>query len=223
MSPLVLSSKIIFLFDLDDTLIDSAALHEAAFRDVLARRAPDILRHFYYENFKGQPTAVVFRKLGFNDENTVKALTAEKQSEYRRRAANELKPIPNAVELLSHLDATGRRLFLVTGGSAESVKGSLSSAGLNRFFQGVIASEDVCEPKPDPEPYKACLEKYGLRAEDSLVVEDSLHGVRAAQSAGIDVVGVNNPLLAYLDDNFFPTLFALGKALGQPIPKEACL
>lgn len=204
-----------FLFDLDGTLIDSSALHETAFRAVLGRHAPELSTAFDYEAAKGKATAEVFAGLGVTGTERIAALTQEKQSEYRRRVASELKAFTNAAGLLRHLRDEGRRLFAVTGSSSGSARRGLEATGLIDYFEGIVTADDVSAHKPDPEPFLHCLRTYGLAPEACVVVEDAASGVASAQAAGLDVLGVHNPLLEAFEIRVFPDLYELGREFGQ--------
>jgi len=209
-------SKKAFLFDLDDTLIDSGSLHEAAYRMVLARHHLERLLEFDYASHQGRKTADVFRSLGVGDEKVVNLLTEEKQAEYRRSAEIALKALPNAIDLLGHLRKNNRRLFLVTSSSATSVKKGLIALNSMDFFEGMVTAEDVTTAKPSPEPYLFCMHKYKLDVSECVAIEDSPNGVLSAQKAGLDVMGVHNLMLKNLVKHFYADLFALGEALDQP-------
>jgi beta-phosphoglucomutase-like phosphatase (HAD superfamily) len=60
----------------------------------------------------------------------------------------------------------------------------------------VLAREDYTRSKPDPEPYLAGLSRFGARAEECIVVEDSQRGLQAALAAGIDCAIVHNAFTA---------------------------
>ena len=59
-------------------------------------------------------------------------------------------------------------------------------------FAFVFAGDVVSKKKPDPEIYLLALEKAGLPADNSLVVEDSQNGVLAAKKAGLSVLVTTN-------------------------------
>src|SRR5690606_18407119 len=58
------------------------------------------------------------------------------------------------------------------------------------FFEAVVTAEDITHPKPHPEPYLVTAAHLGVKPEACLVVEDSVHGVRAGLAAGCRVVGI---------------------------------
>lgn len=60
-------------------------------------------------------------------------------------------------------------------------------------FDAILTRENVSRIKPDPEVYHLALETLGVRADEALVFEDSLPGLRAAHAAGIQTVVVRDP------------------------------
>jgi len=207
------AGKTNFLFDLDDTLIDSGAVHEAAYRHMFALHAPEHLVTFDYAACRGRTTADVLRAMGYG-EDIVTAMSADKQVDYRRRIEAELKTLPNALDLLRHLRGE-KKLYLVTGSTRDSALKALNVTGLDGFFAGVVTGGDAPRSKPAPDLYLYCLEKYRLDPASCLAIEDSEHGAVAARGAGIAVVGVHNSAIASLCDASFPDLFALGATVGQ--------
>lgn len=199
----------IFLFDWDGTLADSAAVHEMAFRDVLAQWRPDLLSCFDYAAHLGCPTREVFARLGVGDSLECSRLTRLKQARYVEKLdQGALALFQGARELLTRLQQQGRGLFLVTGGSRTSISRALRSTGVDGFFNGIITADDITRGKPDPEGLRLCLERYGLRPQDCVVVEDAASGIAAARALRLPVIGVHDPNVRKRADVWFPTLSA---------------
>jgi beta-phosphoglucomutase-like phosphatase (HAD superfamily) len=83
----------------------------------------------------------------------------------------------------------------------------LEGTGLRPYFRAVVDGHQVERPKPFPDVYLRAAELLGVRAADCVVFEDSHSGVSAAQSAGMQVIGlctthVNLPGTAINVDNF---------------------
>jgi len=53
----------------------------------------------------------------------------------------------------------------------------------------IFSAQQVNQPKPYPDIYHFALESLNLQPSETLAVEDSIAGVRAAVAAGIEVVG----------------------------------
>ena len=60
------------------------------------------------------------------------------------------------------------------------------------FFDGVVVSADVHTVKPDIKIYKHLLEKYSLKAEECLFIDDRADNVEGALKAGMKAVQFRN-------------------------------
>ena len=176
------------LFDLDGTLVNSDAGHEAAYLAVLREHCPEALDRFSYDQLKGRPTREAFRHLGLDEE-----LAPLKQLDYRRQVARGDVPIlPGAFDLLEELRSRKHRLFLVTGASREGTDAVLRAHNLDVFFEGLVVGEDTNFGKPDPAPYLACLRTFQLEAKNCIAIEDSGNGLTSALAAGLRTVYVQS-------------------------------
>jgi len=203
------------LFDLDGTLVDSSPLHAQAFRHVLEVERPDLVPAFHYDPLKGLTTREAFVRLGIQDGKQLARCIAAKQAHYRKSVADgRLAPLPGARQLLQDCVRARRRLFLVTSGSAPSVRLALGSLDLLHLFEGVVTSDEVRIGKPAPDPFLYCLNQHHLETTTSVAIEDATSGVVSARAAGLAVIGVNNPQIATAVDWFFEDLPALRSAIG---------
>lgn len=58
------------------------------------------------------------------------------------------------------------------------------------FNGGILTKEDVQHKKPNPEVYLKVLDKHNCGPEECIVIEDSLSGVQAAKTAGIETINI---------------------------------
>ena len=100
--------------------------------------------------------------------------------------------MPGAREILTWLRERYYPLALATSGGRRHVDFCLDRFALREHFLFVRTREDVNRRKPDPEIYLRCSTDLGIEPERMLVVEDSLHGVRAAKAAGAHCVGLRS-------------------------------
>ena len=72
--------------------------------------------------------------------------------------------------------------------------------GIFEYFDKVICADDVGvgRTKPNPDLFLLALNQLQVRKEEAIVFEDSPNGIKAAQSAGIFVVAVPNPVTSSL-------------------------
>ena len=64
----------------------------------------------------------------------------------------------------------------------------------------ICAGDDVASKKPDPAIYMLVAERCGVRPRDCLVLEDTRHGLEAAQAAGMNCIVTPSELAR--DDSF---------------------
>jgi beta-phosphoglucomutase len=200
-------SRAHFLFDWDGTLADSSSLHEEAFKKILKDAGADYLRAFDYHEAKGLTTDQVLRRLGIENDILRSRMVAEKQKLYRDSVhRNGLSLIEGTQDLLQFLSDKGVTMYIITGSSRISCDTGLRRTGIERFFKGVVTSDDVPINKPDPAIYRYCIHQFSLDVRQCLAVEDARNGVVSARAAGLDVVGVNNSDVADWSDWFFPSI-----------------
>ena len=189
------------LFDLDGTLVDSNACHERAYLTVLRPRLPELAATFDYEPCKGRRTRDALRDMGLTDEALIEEINAAKQQAYRDLVEEgAVVFLPGARELLSELRSRGKRLFLVTGGSARSTAQVLGRLGISEWFEAIVTADDIVNSKPAPDCWLQCLAVARVEASRTVAIEDARNGIISARAAGVDVIGVNNPQLTDLPE-----------------------
>ncbi|WP_062378298.1 HAD-IA family hydrolase [Demequina pelophila] len=102
--------------------------------------------------------------------------------------------IPGAVDAIATIPAG--RWGIATTAPHAATRRRVAEAGFPEP-PVVVASEDVINTKPDPEPYETAADQLGTRAEECVVFEDSVVGVTAAVASGATVVivgGVDAPV-----------------------------
>lgn len=176
------------VFDFGGVLVDWNP--EYLFRDVFSDRAE--LDHFL-ENVcnsdwnerqdAGRPLSEAVRTL------------QEKHPEYHeqiRRYYDEWTtmlrgPIVRNVALLEPLKARFR-LFGLSNWSAETFPIARDLYPFFDMFEGIVISGEEGMKKPDERIYRVLLDRYGLRADECLFIDDSEPNVRAAGALGFRTI-----------------------------------
>ena len=100
---------------------------------------------------------------------------------------DELRAIEGISELLRSLTM---RLCVASNSHLDRVRHSLEVTGLLQFFDPHVFSAIMVERgKPAPDLFLFAAQRLNVSPADCLVVEDSVHGIIAAQAAGMEVVG----------------------------------
>jgi HAD superfamily hydrolase (TIGR01509 family) len=100
-----------------------------------------------------------------------------------------LEPAPGVRQLLPRLARAG--WGLAVGSSSRNARDVLQAAGLSPHFQVVVTPQDVPGNSPTKtDVFRAAAERLGLPPADLIVIEDAVHGVRAAHEADLPCVAV---------------------------------
>jgi HAD superfamily hydrolase (TIGR01509 family) len=98
---------------------------------------------------------------------------------------------PGALELLMELRQSGVKTALVTM-SMRRMALAVVEAIPFQAFDVVVAGDDVTHGKPHPEPYLKAAELLGVEPGECIAIEDSVTGLRSAESAGCLPLGIVN-------------------------------
>lgn len=119
--------------------------------------------------------------------------------EYKRELNQALKPLPGVLEYLHSAKEQGLRLAVASSSARDWVEGHLERLGLLELFEVIRTREWVERTKPDPALFLRAAEGLGLEPGQTIVLEDSLNGVKAAKAAGAFTVAIPNRLTRHLD------------------------
>lgn len=99
--------------------------------------------------------------------------------------------IPGSVDILKTLKKR-YRVYGLTNWSAETFPTALELFDFLHLFEGIVVSGDEKMIKPDKEIFQLLLDRYGLKAEDSLFIDDNADNIEAAREMGFNVIHFKN-------------------------------
>lgn len=94
------------------------------------------------------------------------------------------------VEGIDYLKGEGLKVGCVTNKAAAFTVPLLKAMGIYEKFDIVVSGDTTPKKKPDPMPLLHAANQLGVKAENCLMVGDSMHDVEAARNAGFQVVCV---------------------------------
>ncbi len=210
------------IFDFNGTLSDDEPVLQRVFAEIfMAYLGWRMTPEEYYLRLAGRSDReiveiAVAERTGSLDANRplVSRLLALRRERYLQIVEDECPIRPATEELVGHLVDAGHVLAIVTGAQRADVDFVLSHSGVGPHFDVRVTEEDVRRGKPDPEGFLAAAARLGVLPEETLVLEDSLAGVRAARAAKMRCIAVTGTHDAdTLAAEGVPTVDALSPAL----------
>ena len=96
-------------------------------------------------------------------------------------------PVPGSLELVEHLAQSSIRIFGITNFGTEFWAMFRPTAPVFDLFTDIVVSGAEKIAKPDPRIYQLAIDRFGVRAEHSLFVDDRLENVVSARNFGLQV------------------------------------
>jgi HAD superfamily hydrolase (TIGR01509 family) len=178
----------VYLFDVDGTLLDSAADIVGAIQEALAANGRAAAADFdFLKNSIGHHLAAPFGEI-FPDYNSaqIDELIRQYRVIYLGRGHKQTHVYPGVPEALAALP--GRKSTATTKGTP-TTRAVLEQFGLIQYFDHVQGT-DGFPYKPAPDVILTALAALGARPEDCLMVGDSAADMEAGKRAGVKTCAV---------------------------------
>ena len=203
--------KNIFI-DLDDTLYDFSAASREAFKETY-----DLL---HYERFfssfdhymdiyspynlelwriygEGKITKDELNRMRYRHPlQVIGADNPELADTFCREALGRIPTkgnlIPGAIELLEYLRPK-YRMFILSNGFTELQSRKMATAGIDKYFDDIILSEEIGINKPHPELFEYALKKSNSRLQESIMIGDMFDtDIKGAENIGMHQIFFNS-------------------------------
>jgi|TARA_B110000914_G_scaffold223071_1_gene237803 beta-phosphoglucomutase-like phosphatase (HAD superfamily)/dTDP-glucose pyrophosphorylase len=183
------------IFDLDGVLVDTKKIHFDALNKALKSvKAKEISFKDHLNIYDGLPTnkklAILNKKknLDIKLNSIVAKLKQKHTSNLLCKNIKFNSKIYNAFSKLSK----NYKISLATNAVKKTLNTCIKKLKIKKFIFQSYSNEDVINNKPHPEVYLKCLVNMGLKPSETLIFEDSHHGVMAAQDSGCLLYTVKN-------------------------------
>src|SRR5690554_7735140 len=180
------------IFDMDGVIVDTEPVHKYAYFRHFEELGIDVSEELY-ATFTGNSTKNVYQKLidNFGIDNAVEQLVQRKRSLFNEAfdTKPDLELISGVEHLIKDLYRDDLELILASSASKSTISRVFNRFGLDEFFSHKVSGEDFPKSKPDPAIFLHAASLSKNRKEDSIIIEDSTSGVKAACASGIFCVG----------------------------------
>ena len=183
-----------FIFDLDGVIVDTAKYHYLAWKK-LANNLNIDFTHEHNELLKGVSrvrSLEIILGLGnveASDEQKNEWLV-QKNKEYLEYIdkMDDSEILPGVMEVLNFLKENNQPIIL--GSASKNARPILEKVNILNYFDDIVDGNDVSNAKPDPEVFIVGAKKANQTNENSIVFEDSVAGIEAANVAGMTSIGI---------------------------------
>ncbi|MBP6000858.1 MAG: beta-phosphoglucomutase [Flavobacterium sp.] len=194
-------NKKAFIFDLDGVIVDTAKYHFLAWQKLANQLGIDFT-HEHNESLKGVSrvrSLEIILALG-----NVQATEAEKNKwlvqkneEYLSYLVtmDEKELLPDVPRVLAFLKE--HQQFIALGSASKNARPILEKTNILHYFDAIVDGNDVSNAKPDPEVFIRAAQLVGVSNTNSIVFEDSVAGIQAANTAQMISIGVGDPLVLH--------------------------
>ena len=181
------------LFDMDGVVVDNLPYHVDAWLLFCERNQIPLTREVFYRELNGMNSKDTFEWFYKREMSRaeVEVLEEEKELIYRDFYRDHIQPAPGLLEFLKDLRSHGIKTALATSAGPGNIDFIVDGLGIRDQFDAIIGGAEVRKGKPDPEIYLKAAELVGIEPSACWVIEDSLQGIAAGQSAGMRVVGIS--------------------------------
>jgi phosphoglycolate phosphatase len=178
------------LFDLDGTLVDSAADLADSLNIVLRRaglRAVDLAETRMM--IGDGALKLVERGLAATGGDAADGprLLPQFLAEYAARATAQTRLYPGARRIIEDLRSRFR-MAVVTNKPEAASRAILDALSMGSLIDVIIGGDTLAHRKPRPEPLLAALAQLDVGADEAVMVGDNHHDVEAAHAAGLPAI-----------------------------------
>lgn len=177
----------VYLFDVDGTLVDSAADICGAIQAVLAKCSRHDIEDAFLKRYIGRHLLDLFQDIfPSHSPAEIESLICDYRAAYPARNHASTSPYPGVKETLAALP--GRKGTATTKGTP-TTRIVLEMFGLLPYFDHVQGT-DGFPAKPAPDVIHRALEALGANPQDCLLVGDSPADMEAGRRAGVKTCAV---------------------------------
>ncbi len=190
------------MFDLDGTLVDSVPDLAAAIDAMLADLSRQSAGEEKVRQWVGNGAQVLVQRalanrIDVNFDALQGQTLVEQQAahqlflkHYRSISGRFSGLYPGVLQCLKKLQEADVTLAVITNKPVEFVPRLLSHLGIDSYFSDYLGGDSLELKKPHPQPLIYLLDRFGLNANQALMVGDSRNDIEAARAAGVASLAV---------------------------------
>src|SRR5215207_1010685 len=177
------------LFDVDGTLVDSNFLHVHAWYRAFNEATVGVEAWRIHRSI-GMDGSTLVSSLAEGADDDTRSRLKDLHSRYYQEAAQLLRRLPGARDLLEAVDNLGLQIVLATSAPEDELSILREVLASDDLVSAVTSSKDVDTAKPQPDIVQVALDRAGVGAANAVFVGDTVWDVEACERAGVPTIGV---------------------------------
>lgn len=130
-----------------------------------------------------------------NDPNiedaTIEQMVKEFNSIYKNECESLIELFDGVAETLDKLHKAGVTLLIASNNIRSVLDRLTARLNIAQYFDGIVCADDVVNAKPAPDIALLAIERYNVKASETLVVGDSTFDMDMGRGANCDLCGVS--------------------------------
>ena len=177
------------IFDFDGVIVDSEVLASRAFTKYFNNLGYSLKEQYFY-SYAGMKTVEVIDRLSKKYQISDKNKFSDEI--FKIISTIYLKDLSLVEGAQEYIKNSKKVHFIGSNSNKERIIEGLNIVGMSNMFppSKIYSFDMVKKPKPHPDIYLKVISDNDLIAEETIVLEDSGVGVKAAKSAGLRVFGI---------------------------------
>ena len=174
------------IFDMDGVIFDSERPVLAGWQDIARKYSiPDIETPYYKcIGVNSVKTREIFLDFYGADFPYDKYKAEQSHNFHAKYDGGKLPLMPYIRETLELIRSAGISAAVASSTRSAVVLQQIADAGLDGYFSAIIGGDMISRSKPFPDIFLEAAKLLGASPENSLVIEDSFNGIRAAYTGG---------------------------------------
>ena len=189
-------NKKAFIFDLDGVIVDTAKYHFLAWQKIASQLGIEFTPE-HNEELKGVSRVrsldiiLDLGKIKASQEDKNKWLI-QKNEDYLSYIENmdENEILPGVLNILEYIKE--KQQLIALGSASKNARPILEKVKIIHFFDAIVDGNDVTNAKPDPEVFLRAANLLNVSNVNSIVFEDSVAGIQAANIANMTSIGIGD-------------------------------
>ncbi|WGL58547.1 HAD family phosphatase [Pigmentibacter sp. JX0631] len=173
------------IFDFNGVIVDDEKIHflssQLALKEIFNH---DLSQELYFKFFIGRTNEKAFEDYFkmLDIDSSIAEIIKIKNKIYMQLVETENVAIPSTISFIRKYK-NDFSYSVVSGASKNEIWFHLKKLGIENLFLNILSCEDITESKPSPQGFLKAINLSHIPANQTVIIEDSISGVRAAKAA----------------------------------------